>query len=123
MLRGCNELHLLDISQNKFTKKEAPILSKWITASATLSNLNLSGSGVPADTLKDIFSAVAGNLYLKDFVLNLSDNKIGIAGARVIASVANTLTNIASLELNDNDLGDEGIGIVAEGIELHNFLK
>ena len=64
--------------------------------------------------MKDLIAAITSNPYLKDFSLNLSDNKLGAAGARVIGSLVEKMTNIISLDLGENELGDDGIASLAE---------
>jgi hypothetical protein len=40
-------------------------------------------------------------------------------GARVIASLAEKMQNISSLDVSENDFGDEGIAILAEGLSFN----
>jgi hypothetical protein len=126
ILRGCPDLARLDVSQNKLTKKETGILAKYLQASANLVNVNLSGTGAPVDSIKEIITAITGNVYLKDCNLGFAENKFGVPGARVLASLAEKITNISTLDLSDNEFGgiffffnffflDEGVAIVAEG--------
>lgn len=123
ILRGCNQLVKLDISDNKLTKKETGILAKYFQASANLNYLNLSATTVPVDAVKELITAITSNPYLKDFSLNLGDNKLGAAGARVIGSLVEKMTNIVSLDLSENDLGDEGIASLAESFAYNSVIK
>jgi Ran GTPase-activating protein (RanGAP) involved in mRNA processing and transport len=41
----------------------------------------------------------------------------------VLCSVADKLTNIASLDLSENEFGDEGVAIITEGLCYNSALK
>jgi len=123
LLRGSNEITHLDLSGNKFSKKEAPTLSKFLQSSANLSVLNLSNTQIPVENVKDIITALCNNLYLKDATLNLAENKLGVAGARLIASLADKMVNIAAFNLNDNELNDDGISVLCEGLCFNTNIK
>lgn len=123
ILRGCKELQQLDLSSNKFAKKESFNISQFLQASAVLTNLNLANTGAPVESYKEIISAMIGNVYLKDCYLNLAENKLGLPGARVLGNMADKLSNIASLDLRDNEFGDEGVSNVCDGFCYNTNLK
>jgi len=116
MVRGCNELRELDLSTNKFTKKESGFLAKYLQSSTTLYDLHLGNSAVAVESVTEILTAMNANVYLKDFKLDLSGNKLGVPGARALAALSEKVQNIASLDLSDNEFGDEGISILAEAL-------
>eukprot|EP01114_Cavostelium_apophysatum_P024573 TRINITY_DN965_c0_g1_i1.p1 TRINITY_DN965_c0_g1~~TRINITY_DN965_c0_g1_i1.p1 ORF type:complete len:960 (+),score=342.73 TRINITY_DN965_c0_g1_i1:143-3022(+) len=119
--RGCGELSQLDVSGNKFAKSAN--LPKYLQGTAHLNNLNLSNTQGPESTYKEIVSAFAGNVYLKDCVLNISENKLGPAGARSLASIADKLHNIVSFDVGDNEFGDEGITVLADALCHNSSIK
>lgn len=41
----------------------------------------------------------------------------------MLCSVADKLTNIASLDLSENEFGDEGVAIITEGLCYNSALK
>jgi len=123
IVRGCKELANLDLSANKFVKKESFNISQFLTGSATLTNLNLENTGAPVEAYKEIITAMAGNVYLKDCKLNLAENKLGLPGARVLSSMADKLSNIVSLDLRDNEFGDEGVSTLCDGLCYNTNLK
>jgi len=47
--------------------------------------------------------------------LDLSNNNLGLNGAKMMSKVAYKMNNIWSLDLSDNELGDEGIAELAQG--------
>lgn len=123
MIRGSQSVRRLDVSQNKVTKKESAMLAKYLQASGTLIDLNLSGTGIPIECAKDIISAITGNVYLKDCTLNLSENRLGVPGSRLIASIAEKIVNITHLDLGDNEFGDDGVSIICEGLSYNGNLR
>ena len=123
IMRGCNELVKIDLSLNKFTKKELPTLQKYLTATTLLNNINISATSFPVECIKEFLESIGSNPYLKDAVIYMAENKLGIAGARVLASLADKINNVVYLDLSDNDFGDEGLGIVTEGLRYNNSLK
>jgi len=123
ILRGCKELQQLDLSSNKFAKKESFNISQFLQASAVLTNLNLANTGAPVESYKEIITAMIGNVYLKDCTLNLAENKLGLPGARVLGNMADKLSNIASLDLRDNEFGDEGVSNICDGFCYNTNLK
>jgi len=123
IVRGCKELANLDLSANKFAKKESFNISQFLTGSATLTNLNLENTGAPVESYKEIITAMCGNVYLKDCKLNVAENKLGVPGARVLSSMSDKLTNIVSLDLRDNEFGDEGVSTLCDGLCYNTTLK
>ena len=96
LTKGSSKLTELDISKNKMKAADCGSLAKFLLNNNTLTSLNLSGTKLPVETLKDIFSAVSKDIDLK---LDLSDNSLGTQFAKVFSSIAVTLTNIHTLDL------------------------
>jgi len=47
------------------TKKDATLLTRFISASASLKQLTLNRTAIPADALKEILVSIGGNVYLQ----------------------------------------------------------
>ncbi|KAN0050285.1 hypothetical protein ACTA71_003402 [Dictyostelium dimigraforme] len=120
---GCAELKTIDISENKLTKKEVPHLVRFIGASSTLKHFNLSGTKVPVENLKELVVAITSNIYLQDVTLDIKNNDLGIAGARMLASLADKLSNVIYLDVSENDFGDEGVSVICDGFVGNSTIK
>jgi len=143
-LTGCTELEKFNISNNKVTPKVGPELKKFLQSCGRLNTLRMKNTGVPVQVARDVIKAIIANKYLADFSLDLSSNKFGpsdipllyfpsyssfllhhrlnecdagVLGANMIAGIASEITSIRSLDLNDNEFGDEGMLILAEGAD------
>eukprot|EP01117_Protostelium_nocturnum_P007037 TRINITY_DN2522_c0_g1_i1.p1 TRINITY_DN2522_c0_g1~~TRINITY_DN2522_c0_g1_i1.p1 ORF type:complete len:980 (+),score=425.95 TRINITY_DN2522_c0_g1_i1:440-2941(+) len=123
LTRGCPQLKALDVSGNKMDKKASVALSKFLTCATELTDLNMSNTTLLPDFLKDILTAISGNPYLKELRVNFGENKLGVAGARVFVSVVDKLRHVVALDLHDNEFGDEGVAIVAQGLTNNNCIK
>lgn len=118
---GCQELSHLDLSGNKFSKTEARDLVQMVQSSNKLTYLSLEATGTPVESLKEILETLGKNLYLSELSINLGGNKLGLGGARALASLANKgIPNITRLNLNDNEFGDEGVSIISKPNVLNN---
>ncbi|KAK5582324.1 hypothetical protein RB653_003907 [Dictyostelium firmibasis] len=121
---GCAELKTIDISENKLTKKEVPHLVRFIGSSSTLKHFNLSGTKVPVENLKELVLAITSNIYLQEVTLDIKNNDLGIAGARMLASLAaDKLSNVVYLDVSENDFGDEGVSVICEGFVGNSTIK
>ncbi|EGG21298.1 leucine-rich repeat-containing protein [Cavenderia fasciculata] len=123
LVRGCLELRHLDLSDNRLTKKEVTHLVRFIGASATLKSINISNTKVPVENLKELVVAITSNLYLQDINFDTKNNDLGIAGARMLASLADKIPNISVLDVSENDFGDEGVSVICEGFCQNNSVK
>lgn len=123
VVRGCNELTTLDVSNNKLSRKESAPLCRFLQASAGLQRLQLAGTGAPVELVKDVVTALSANHYLTNVRLSLADNKLGVPGARVLAGLVDKLAAVTSLNLAENDFGDDGVSIVAEALCYNSHLK
>jgi len=119
LAKSCPRLASLDVSRNKLKKEDCTAVSKFLNNATSLTELNLSGTKFPIDSLKDLLTSSARESELK---LDLSDNNLGTQGAAIIASLPFKM-NIHSLNLSDNELGDEGIAVLAEGLCSNTTLK
>ena len=88
-------------------------LVNFLQKVTNLRELNLSGCRVPLESLKAILTSVSSNV---DLSINLADNAIGVAGANIIAKIPFDMNNISSLNLSNNELGEEGIANLVESL-------
>jgi len=54
-----------------------------------------------------LFRTLFSNVYLQNFDLNLANNDLGIEGARAIIALAAESANLVTLDLSENEFGDE----------------
>eukprot|EP01133_Synstelium_polycarpum_P015678 gene15678-18632_t len=123
LVRGCQELRHLDISDNRLTKKEVAHLVRFIGASSTLKSMNLANTKIPVENLKEVVVAITSNLYLQEITLDIRNNDLSIAGARMLASLADKISNIHTLDVSENDFGDEGVSVICEGFCQNNSVR
>eukprot|EP01132_Coremiostelium_polycephalum_P009748 gene9748-11973_t len=123
LVRGCLELRHLDLSDNKLQKKEVAHLTRFISSSSTLKVLNLSNTKVPVENLREIVVALYSNIYLTEINLDIKNNDLGIGGARMLASLGDKISNIQFMDLSENDFGDEGVSVIADGFCANSALK
>ncbi|PRP81158.1 hypothetical protein PROFUN_01992 [Planoprotostelium fungivorum] len=114
-------LQRLDLSGSKVTKgDDVSGLSEYVRTSTLLEELDLSSTHVQISTITSILTSVNDNLNID---LNLRDNNLSTHGATEIANVAYRISNIHSLDLSDNDLGDDGVADLALGLRNNNSIK
>ncbi|WOL10726.1 RAN GTPase-activating protein 2-like [Canna indica] len=106
-------LEVLDIAGNEITPKAAPALAECIAVKSSLTKLVLS-----ENELKDqgviLISKVLeeGHAQLKE--LDLSNNMIRRVGARCLAQAVSNKPDFKLLNINGNEISDEGIDEVKE---------
>lgn len=121
ILRGSTEIRELNLAGNKINKKDS--LVRFLQSAGSLTTINLSNTQPSPDMARDIINAIASNPYLKDVSLNISENKLGLEGARFIQSIAEKIGNISFLDLSENEFGDEGVQYVADGFCYNSTIK
>lgn len=136
-ITGCTELEKFNISRNKVTAKTGPELKKFLQSCGRLTELHMADTTVPVQVVRDLIKAIIANKYLSDFELDLASNKLGmydsvkmenetdltilgciipgVLGANMLGGLAAEITSIKKLNLNDNEFGDEGMSIIADG--------
>jgi len=119
--RGCPNLDFLDISRNKLKPADCNALSKFLESQNSLTDLNLSATKFPPECIKDLLLSVANSNV--DIKINLSDNSLGSQVGELIASIAFKMMNVHTLNLADNDLAEEGISSLAEGLCSNTCLR
>jgi Ran GTPase-activating protein (RanGAP) involved in mRNA processing and transport len=113
---SCRDLKEIDMSHNKIAKTSAAQLVTFIKASSGLVRLNLSASALPSESFREVIMAIYSNPYIKSVDLNVSKNALGLLGAKAIMSVASEMNNIEKLDLSENEMDDESILMLTEGL-------
>ncbi|PRP83601.1 leucine-rich repeat-containing protein [Planoprotostelium fungivorum] len=123
IMRGCPELKYLDLSGNKLTKKDVTVLAKYLQSATQLVELNLNNTSIPPENIQEVIQSISNNPYLKDFKLIMGENKLGIAGARAIATMVDKIQHVYSLDLHDNEFGEEGVTVLIGGLINNRCIK
>jgi len=118
--KGCPNLEECDISKNKLKPDDTTALLAYIKNASSLRMLNLAGVMIGPVTLKQLLCNVSNNIDLK---IDLRENNLGFQGAQMIASIPFDMTNIIELNLADNELGEEGISVLCEGLCSNTTIK
>lgn len=109
--KGCSQLATLDVSHNMMEKEAAKALVTLLkSGSPHMRLLDLTNTQLPIDSLKEMMKLMHGELIIKE------NNLSSFPGAQMINSVAGKIAYITKLDLSDNDLGDEGIQLVGQGL-------
>ena len=122
LTRGSTGMKVLNLSGNRLTPRAVQYLVSFIQSSSSLSSLNLSNTFLTPDQLPSIIQSINANRGLTDLELNISNNKIGSVGASSLSSLSQSKT-ILSLNLADNELGDEGIIVLCGYLENNITMK
>ena len=124
ILRGCTSLEQLDLAGNRVRKEDSGALPKLLQSTPALHTLDLSRTQLPLDALDALLKAARQNPYLsQNFKLLLQDNALGTRGAQLLAQLAPQNLTVTSLDLADNEFGDEGIAILATALSNNTFVK
>eukprot|EP01119_Soliformovum_irregulare_P019377 TRINITY_DN6117_c0_g1_i2.p1 TRINITY_DN6117_c0_g1~~TRINITY_DN6117_c0_g1_i2.p1 ORF type:complete len:637 (-),score=160.97 TRINITY_DN6117_c0_g1_i2:1248-3158(-) len=118
-LPGCMQLTKLDVSYNKMTVTAWQDMALYIKACLFLEHLDVSGCQVPIEVFPDIVTGPnqrGCHVYLRD-------NNLGIMGGKALGFAIKSATHIVSLDLSDNDLREEGLVAVIEGLMSSTSLK
>ena len=95
-------------------KEFAEQIAKGITASASLTHIDLSSTKLRSEGAKHITDGISASASLTS--INLNGNYIGVEGAKYIAEGISVSVSLRSIYLTRNELGDEGAKHIAKGI-------
>jgi Ran GTPase-activating protein (RanGAP) involved in mRNA processing and transport len=123
LVRGCQSLEWLDISGNKMTKKDLSMMGQFLKAASHLKVLRMSNCGFDADSLKTVLADVSSNMYLNELDLCISENRIGAAGAKLLAPILRNATGIKKVDLSEMDFGPDGVQVICQSLGENNKLE
>eukprot|EP01114_Cavostelium_apophysatum_P017693 TRINITY_DN5318_c0_g1_i2.p1 TRINITY_DN5318_c0_g1~~TRINITY_DN5318_c0_g1_i2.p1 ORF type:complete len:955 (-),score=273.67 TRINITY_DN5318_c0_g1_i2:490-3312(-) len=118
--KGSPAIQHLDISKNKMKPADGPALVAFLETATSLTELNMASNKCPIESLRDILTSVSKDTYLK---IDLSDNGLNMQAAEIISSMSLKISNIHTLNISDNEFGEEGISAIAEGLCSNTTLK
>jgi Ran GTPase-activating protein (RanGAP) involved in mRNA processing and transport len=124
ILRGCTSLEQLDLSGNRVRKEDSGALAMLLQSTPALHSLDLSRTQLPLEALEALLKAARQNPYLsQNFKLVVQDNGFGLRGAQLLAQLAPKSLTVTSLDLADNDFGDDGIAVLATALCNNSHVK
>lgn len=120
-LSGNSTLEKLDISNNKITEGSGiKSLCKFLKNNTSLKTLNMHHNDISDSGIIKLAEALSGNKTLTH--LDLSSCKINSVGMCALALILNT-TSIKKLSLSGNNIGDEGMGLLAKSLKTNASLE
>lgn len=111
-LSSLTNLRYVDVSKNNLGAKTAVTVKTLMKNNAGLATLNLYGTGLDVNAVRDIAAAL-GSSSLQH--LNLGDNQVGDDGCEAIAQQL-LKTDLINLELAHNGIGDRGAKAMAQAL-------
>ena len=123
MMIGSNHtLESLSLEQNGLEFSAGMAIAYLLSVNRTLKELNLSSNTIPDDCGSAIAAAMADNDTL--ISLDLSANILELNTSRRVAHLlARSDSALQILALNQNPLRDEGVTMIAAGLECNTVLK
>ncbi|KAK7492243.1 hypothetical protein BaRGS_00016540, partial [Batillaria attramentaria] len=109
LLMGCPHLATLNLARTVFTHKRTKDVSvpgmwkQYFASTCSLKALDLSGTRLPPEAVKELLLGVASNRHVKGLELDLSSNELGSAGAQTIAGCIGNITGIGRLDISNNN--------------------
>ncbi|KAH3758841.1 RasGTPase-activating protein [Pelomyxa schiedti] len=117
--QGCRCMKTLVASGLKISRPEEATHLAQIISVPALSNLDLSESIASEKIILDLLQPPPREGTIN---LMLRSCGLGLVAAKILRDIAPKLTSITSLDLGGNELGDDGIILVVEGIMLNTTL-
>lgn len=123
MLRENEFLTHVDLSENNLQSSAAEMIADLFRDNYTLTSLNLSGNLFKEDDAKYFAAILASDRYVGLKRLDLSHNRLGDNGAKVIAHALGDNEIITYLNLSWNQIRHNGIECLAHALAENNCLK
>jgi Ran GTPase-activating protein (RanGAP) involved in mRNA processing and transport len=121
-LENNNTLETLSLEQNSLNFECGMAISYLLTSNRTLKELNLGYNMLPDDVGSAMAAALSANQTL--ISLDLTANDLDLYSSRRFAHLlVNNGSALQHLTLNQNSLRDEGVAMVAAGLEHNTTLK
>jgi Ran GTPase-activating protein (RanGAP) involved in mRNA processing and transport len=107
------KLQVLDVSGIRVKPLDAAAIIKLVATATSLQELHMHGTKITVDELRTLVTTIHHQL---DLDLFLGANSFGASGAKILASVPLKMTSIRTLDLRDNEIGDEGLAVFLEAM-------
>jgi len=123
ILKGNNHLEAIKLARNNIGSLDSlDDLAFGFSANNFIERVTLKANFIPDKIAPPLLQALLSNTYLRK--LNLSTNKLGLESAKIIAqNLSNPVTNLVSLKLADNEIGDEGTVFICDSLHKNTTLQ
>jgi len=113
---SCNHITDLNLGFNKMTEKSGNVIGEFLAQNTTLINLDVSFNHLGNTGVQAICDGMKKNDTLE--YLDLNHTRLsGEEGGEILKDMLVKNTSLIHLELSYNDLGDEGVRAMVDGIE------
>jgi len=114
-------LSSIDFSENRCSKQALEFLVEYLQEAVSLGSLrtiNLSASAASVEFVSQVLIAIANGSDLHSSLqIDLSNNELGVSGAKAIANVIPRLKSFKSLILRSNGFKKEGLLLLLKALE------
>jgi len=113
----------LDLSNNRIDRAASKLFgSEVFDTVRSLTDLNLSGCGMNAESLEDIFVSFNRNKKIKNFQINLSRNNLGSREATILSKSISGCDYLEALDISYNKLNCRSLMELLSAIKnIYNF--
>ncbi|KAE8607888.1 hypothetical protein XENTR_v10011318 [Xenopus tropicalis] len=117
LLHGsCSRLSYLNVSRNVYTHKKIkdipPEVSQFFSKTLALKHLNLSGTKIPSEMLREILHGLSTNDKIRNLHMDLSDCELRSSGAQVIQDMIFDINSLSSLDLSNNGFDSDMVTLI-----------
>eukprot|EP00756_Hemistasia_phaeocysticola_P000313 Hpha_TRINITY_DN10216_c0_g1::TRINITY_DN10216_c0_g1_i1::g.35066::m.35066 len=102
------------------TDSQLKVLSELVKVASGLKVLELSNNKLTSD-IGCLTSAVAESTSLT--CLSLRDNRVGLEGAKLVATMLRENDTLVELDLSGNTFGEVGVKIMSEGLKMNDSVQ
>ena len=119
----CGSIRMLELTDLDVGEMALNALARLMKHSKSIAGYYLYSIGIQDNGVAVICDALVENDVIED--LDISQNSIGVEGARTLGSFlkANNNRTLASLNLGFNRLGDEGVVALLDGLKSNESLR
>lgn len=104
---------ILDLTYNEITQRGVSILTDVLCGNKYLEELNISHNSISDSGIRCLASTI-GSCVLKR--VDLAENDISNEGAKYLAEMLATNTNLLQLSLSENRIGNDGMKLLANAL-------
>jgi hypothetical protein len=121
LLNTCNSLVSLTITKNKITPCGATHLGQSLAKNTSLTHLCLSKCSLGSDGLSILAGFLAFNKFLPISTLDLSENDLGDDGFHHVGKILSVNKSICTLKVKRNNIGPVGASNLGKVLKCHYF--